>query len=233
MAEKNSNGKKANGKAKSNGKGGGGAAKAQAVEAGKATSPEITPEMREKLDALRGRIQVSVGQVVLALVNLPRYKSQTIGDLQHLVLEPLLRDRLAIATARPKEAGEAQSNVGENLAGIAIWASVSEEVDAKIREQVRGGVFPIRLQSDDWVSGEKLWLLDVIAPNRKLATAVLANFSQVAKDRPVSIHPIVARSVDPEVLEKMKASSTGEDGKLPSDGASPELNADSETAGEA
>jgi len=50
----------------------------------------------------------------------------------------------------------------------------------------------------------------VIAPSRKLATAVLANFSQVAKDKPVSIHPIVGRSVGPEVLEKMRATSRDE-----------------------
>ncbi len=174
-------------------------------------SPQIPAEMHDKLSALRTRIQSSVGQVVLAMVNLPRYRNQTIGDLTHLVLEPLLRDRLAIATARPKEAGEAESNVGESLAGIAIWASVNEAIDAKIREQVKGGVFPVRLSSEDWVSGDRLWLLDVIAPNRKLATAVLANFSQIAQDQPVNIHPIVARSVDPEVLERMKvAQSAGQ-----------------------
>jgi hypothetical protein len=43
-----------------------------------------------------------------------------------------------------------------------------------------------------------------ITPNRKLATSLLANFKQVAKDRPVKIHPIVARSVDQDVLEKMR-----------------------------
>ena len=42
-------------------------------------------------------------------------------------------------------------------------------------------------------------------PNRQLATAVLANFKQIAGDKAVAIHPIVARSVDREVLEKMKA----------------------------
>jgi len=165
------------------------------------TNNEITPEMRAKLDALRGRIQSSVGQAVLAMINLPRYRNQTLGDLEHLVLEPLLRDRLAIATARPKDEA---SGTNESLAGIAIWASVNDAGDAKIREQVKSGVFPVRLSNEDWASGEKLWLLDVIAPNRKLASAVLANFSQVANDRPVSIHPIVGRSVEPELLEKMK-----------------------------
>jgi cytolysin-activating lysine-acyltransferase len=175
---------------------------------------QVAPEIRAKLSELRNRIQSSVGQVVLAMVNLPRYRNQTLADLTHLVLEPLLRDRLAIATARPKEDGEANSNVGENLAGIAIWATVNEAVDAKIREQIKGGAFPVRLSSEDWVSGDTLWLLDVIAPNRKLASAVLANFSQVAQDRPVNIHPIVARSVEPELLVKMKtASAAGQAGQ--------------------
>nr|WP_221231013.1 toxin-activating lysine-acyltransferase [Sphingobium subterraneum] len=91
-----------------------------------------------------------------------------------------------------------------------IVVMVSAEVDAKIREQIKGGVFPIRLASDDWASGEALWLLDVIAPPRKVATAVLANFSQIAKGRPVAIHPVVARSVEPELLEKMKVRREGE-----------------------
>ena len=51
---------------------------------------------------------------------------------------------------------------------------------------------------------DKIWLLDLIAPNRRLAAAVLANFKQIAGEKPIAIHPIVARSVDPEVLEKMR-----------------------------
>jgi cytolysin-activating lysine-acyltransferase len=50
-----------------------------------------------------------------------------------------------------------------------------------------------------------VWLLDVIAPNQRLATSVLANFRQVAKGRQVLIHPIVARQVDREALEKLGA----------------------------
>lgn len=146
----------------------------------------------------------SVGQAVLAMMNLPRYKGQSLADLNHLVIEPLLRDRLAIASAKKKEGDEAGKLDGSTTAGIAIWASVSDKVDAKIREQIRGGAFPTRLGADDWASGEKVWLLDLIAPNRQLATAVLANFKQIADDKPIAIHPIVARSVDPQVLERMR-----------------------------
>ena len=90
-------------------------------------------------------------------------------------------------------------------------------VDAKIREQIQARVFPVRLKAEDWNSGETTWLLDVIAPSQKVATAVLANFKQVVKDKPVRIHPIVSQLVDPAVLEKMKVRPVGEaEGKVES-----------------
>lgn len=183
------------------------AAEGKTAPANKTAAPQVSPEMRGKLAELRERIQLHVGQAVLAMMNLPRYRSQTLGDLAHLVIEPLLRDRLAIASARKKDADEGASDQGGATAGIAIWASVSDEVDAKIREQIESGVFPLRLGAEDWASGETVWLLDVIAPNPHLATAVLANFKQVSGDKRVSVHPIVARSVDPETLERMKTAS--------------------------
>ena len=75
----------------------------------------------------------------------------------------------------------------------------------KITEQVKAGAFPVRLGSDDWVSGNTVWLLDVIAADRQQATSVLANFRQLAGERSVKIHPIVGRLIDPDVLAKLVA----------------------------
>jgi cytolysin-activating lysine-acyltransferase len=165
----------------------------------------LDPEVLAQITAFKTRIQAGIGEVVLAMLNLPRYRNQTLADVMHLVVEPMTRDRIAIARA----GGEGKI---EETAGIAIWASVSEEVDAKIREQIQARVFPVRLKAEDWNSGETYWLLDVIAPSQKVATAVLANFKQVVKDKPVRIHPIVSQLVDPAVLEKMKVRPVGEAG---------------------
>jgi hypothetical protein len=54
---------------------------------------------------------------------------------------------------------------------------------------------------------------DVIAPTRQLARAVLANFRQVAGDREVFVHPIVARLVDPKWLKKVGAEPTRDPGQ--------------------
>ncbi len=161
------------------------------------------PAMLEKISVIRTRLQATFGQVVLALTAVPRYQHQSVGDLAHLVLEPLIRDRVAIATSKPKEEHVPQGP----LAGIAIWASVSEEVDTKIQDQIKAGVFPIRLKPEDWSSGDTVWLLDVIAPTKQLATAVLKNFRQVAKKDQIRMHPLVASMVDRELLETMGAKS--------------------------
>ena len=166
---------------------------------------QISPEMRARIAELRNSVRLNLGQVVLAMMNLPRYRHQALGDLTHLVLDPMMRDRLAIAhrTVDGKPQGD------EEVAGIAIWASVSDAVDAKITEQVKAGVFPLRLASEDWTSGDKVWLLDVIAGDRKAATSVLTNFRQLSGERAVKIHPIVGRMIDPDVLEKLKAHAAG------------------------
>jgi cytolysin-activating lysine-acyltransferase len=110
------------------------------------------------------------------------------------VLDPLLRNRVAIAEAKPRES--AASSQEDAPLGIAIWAKVSPEVDAKIREQIGSKVFPIRLKPADWASGEITWLLDVIAPNPKLATAVLAHFRQTVREGHLLVHPIVRGQID-------------------------------------
>jgi cytolysin-activating lysine-acyltransferase len=153
---------------------------------------------------LRTQVRESFGQVVMAMMNLPRYRHQSLGDLTQMVLEPLIRDRIAIARPAKEEPG-----LLTDIAGFAIWASVNEEVDTKIREQIKAGVFPIRLKPEDWQSGSINWLLDVIAPDRKTTGRVIANFRQVVKEGELRMHPQIAGLVEPEMLAKMGASGKG------------------------
>jgi len=182
-----------------------GATAAAAVEGG--GEPQLDPEIAKKIAALRSQVRESFGKIVMAMMMLPRYRHQTLGDLQHLVLEPLIRDRIAIAYPGNKEQGPLT-----DIAGLAIWASVSEEVDADIRQQIKAGVFPVRLKPDAWNSGSINWLIDVIAPDRKMTTAVIANFKQVVKQGDLRLHPLVTRLVDPETLKKMGAEKMGAQG---------------------
>lgn len=164
------------------------------------SAPKLSPEARAKLYEIRGRLESAVGQIVLLMMQSPAYRHVSLADLNNLVVEPLLRDRLSIARAR----GESEAEGQQTVIGAALWATVEEDADKKIKEQVRTGVFPVRLTPDELTSGDTLWLLDIVARDRKAATAVLLNFKGVAGDRPIRLHPMVARKVDPEVLKKLK-----------------------------
>lgn len=163
-------------------------------------NPQLDPEIVKKVAAVRSHVRESFGKIVMAMMMLPRYRHQSLADLQHLVLEPLIRDRIAIAYP-----GTTADDQIADIAGVAIWASVSEEVDAAIREQIKAGTFPLKLKAEDWASGNINWLIDVIAPNQRATASVIANFKQVVKEGGLRLHPIITRLVDAETLEKMGA----------------------------
>ena len=169
------------------------------AEGAAAPQPQLDPEIAAKIAGLRSHVRESFGKVVMSMMMLPRYRHQTIGDLQHLVLEPLIRDRVAIA----QRAGDGLQ--AQDIAGVAIWASVSDEADARLREQIKAGVWPLRLKAEDWNSGDNNWLLDVIAPDQRSTASVIANFRQVVKEGSLKLHPLITRLVDRETLEKMGA----------------------------
>jgi cytolysin-activating lysine-acyltransferase len=173
---------------------------ATAAVTGTEATPQIDPEVLKKIAAVRSHVRESFGKTVMAMMMLPRYRNQSIGDLQNLVLEPLIRDRIALAYPGNKDEKDF-----DDISGVAIWASVSEEVDARIRDQIRAGTFPIRMKAEDWNSGTINWLLDVIAPDEKKTASVIANFKQVVKEGSLRLHPIITRLVDEETLKKMGA----------------------------
>jgi len=192
--------------------GGNGATKAASVPTDNAiqqanggpAGQQLDPEIAAKIASLRSHVRESFGKVVMAMMMLPRYRHQTLSDLQHLILEPLIRDRVAIAQR------EGENGLVDDTAGVAIWASVSDEADARIRDQIRGGNWPLRLRAEDWNSGNNNWLIDVIAPDQKATASVIANFRQVVKEGGLKLHPLITRLVDEETLKKMGAQRGGD-----------------------
>ena len=166
-------------------------------------APQMEPEIAEKIANLRAHVRESFGKVVMSMMMLPRYRHQTLGDLHHLVLEPLIRDRIAIAQRTSDDVA------AQDIAGVAIWASLSDEAEGRLRDQIAGGTWPIRLKAEDWNSGQNNWLIDVIAADRKSTASVIANFRQVVKEGSLKLHPLITRLVDEETLKQMGAHKDG------------------------
>ncbi len=79
----------------------------------------------------------------------------------------------------------------------------------RFREPTAAKVFPIRLKAADGASGAIAWLLDVIAPNAKLATAVLAIFRQTVKAGRLFAHPMARGVVEPGLVNRLAEGAKG------------------------
>lgn len=149
---------------------------------------------------LRQRSVTAIGETVLAMIATERYRNQSVGNLRDILVEPMLRDRVVLAMTRPPE-GNTKPFLPQT--SIAIWASVSPEVDARITEQANAKVFPIFLAPEEWVSGDIVWLLDVIAPTAALTSAVIGQFRKVANTANIKLHPAILRMIPAEVLAEI------------------------------
>lgn len=161
------------------------------LSAAETPSSTIDPALAAQLGEFRQQVRASFAQVVMAMIDLPRYRHCALADLEHLVMAPLVRGCIVVVHARTRASVDPSPN--DPVAGIAIWAKVSGEVDAKIREQIKTGVFPIRLKAEDWTSGEIAWLLDVLAPDQSSAAAVVDFFRKNLAEDKLSVHPVVGR----------------------------------------
>jgi cytolysin-activating lysine-acyltransferase len=87
------------------------------------------------------------GEIVWLFSQSPKHKNFFVSDLEWLVMTPILlkQFRVFYAPDRP--------------IGVALWGYVNDEVE----ERLMGG--HARLAPPDWKSGEKLWLVDIVAPH--------------------------------------------------------------------
>lgn len=86
------------------------------------------------------------GEIVWLFSQSPKHKNFFVSDLEWLVMTPILlkQFRVFYAPDRP--------------IGVALWAYVTDEVEQRLMTG------QARLAPTDWKGGEKLWLVDVVAP---------------------------------------------------------------------
>src|SRR5215470_983954 len=128
-----------------------GTAAPQASDAG------VASEEARRRAAAAVRHSLAFAQIVSILMHSPRYRHYTLGDLEWLVLPPLLTGQCSVAEAKSKENGTSIP------VAVALWASVSAEVDRRLAENLNT---PIRLRPDEWRSGDILWLIDAVGDRR-------------------------------------------------------------------
>ncbi|HEY0414112.1 MAG TPA: toxin-activating lysine-acyltransferase [Allosphingosinicella sp.] len=91
-----------------------------------------------------------LGEMTWLLSQSPLHRGLAIGDLEWLIMPPLIHRQFYIFRD------------GERPVGLALWAKCTPEAEAKLD---RGMIEPEnRLTLEEWTSGDAVWLVDLIAP---------------------------------------------------------------------
>jgi len=144
----------------------------------------------------RAQVARHLGELIFAVSRLERYRAMSVADVDALLVQPLMRRRIVFHRSSKEAAGPE---------GIAIWASVSDEVSARLGAAANSGTFPLPLQPEEWSSGDNVWLIDVIAPTKAFASATFRAFGVLMGERTFRIHPIILQNIDPASIERTQA----------------------------
>ncbi len=91
----------------------------------------------------------------------PLHRHFALADLEWMVMPPILLNQYRVFHDQGRPVG------------VALLAFLSEEAEAKL------SLSPPRLRPDEWKSGDRCWLVDLVAPaspaENKLAAAMLSN----------------------------------------------------------
>lgn len=110
-----------------------------------------------------------LGELVWLMSQSPTHKHFTIGDLEWMVMPAILQEQFRVFRG-PK-----------HPLGFAIWARLSEDSERRLNETAMSAQ-GARLRPDEWKSGDRLWLIDLVAPfattENKLTETILADLME-------------------------------------------------------
>lgn len=91
-----------------------------------------------------------LGEMTWLLTQSPLHRAMAIEDLEWLVMPALLHEQFYLFRD------------GDQPVGLALWARTTADGEAKLD---RGMIEPEnRLSLEEWKNGDRLWLVDLIAP---------------------------------------------------------------------
>jgi hypothetical protein len=64
-----------------------------------ALQPTFTAEQLSQLTSLRAALYSSFAQAVFSMMAAPKYRDQTLRDLERLLLKPMVQDRVAVTAS--------------------------------------------------------------------------------------------------------------------------------------
>jgi cytolysin-activating lysine-acyltransferase len=125
---------------------------------------------RRPAEARQARFGQSFSQVIAVLMRDQNFRNMRIADLEWLVLPPIMAGQFRLAhmpaPPRPGEPPKPADKGGVLVpVAVALWARVSPQIDKGLSENLDK---PIRLRTNQWASGDKIWLMAVAGERRAI-----------------------------------------------------------------
>ncbi len=143
-----------------------------------------------------------LGEMTWLLTQSPLHRVLQIGDLEWLVMPPLIHQQFYIFRD------------GDRPVGLALWAKCNAAAEAKLD---RGMIEPEnRLTPEEWKSGDSVWLADLVAPfadaaNRHLEIMIADLISGPLAGQQFKFHQTdpatgqrTVRTIDADAGEKLR-----------------------------
>jgi cytolysin-activating lysine-acyltransferase len=98
----------------------------------------------------QGPVTIShlLGEMTWLLSQSPRHRALAVGDLEWLIMPPLVHQQFYVFRD------------GQRPVGLALWARCDRAAEAKLEKGLDEG----RLSVEEWNCGDSLWLVELIAP---------------------------------------------------------------------
>jgi len=126
-----------------------------------------------------------LGEVTWLMTQSPAHKTFFLSDLEWLAMAPIMMKQFRVFYATDQNA-EAQGNKGASRPiCVVLWALVDEEVEKRLEA---GNA---KLRPQDWRSGDRLWVVDIIAPFGGHDEMLKDLKSQVFKEKTLKFRAIV------------------------------------------
>jgi len=162
---------------------GAGEAASKPAAALKPTTGKEAPRQPSAADPQQGaaastRLLFRLGEIVSVMMRGPQFRAVPLGEIQALVLPPLMSGQYLVAEARSKSRGVISP------VAVALWAKVSKEVDKRLSESLDK---PIKLTPEEWKSGDIAWLI-VLTGNAQAIAPMLKKFQETTlKGQPLKM----------------------------------------------
>lgn len=152
-------------------------------------APETIEDRDQQIEKLQRRgqqLMAVLGEAVTILMRDPRFRHHSLLELEWAVIPALVTDQYMFMRGKVRTQGQDNTAAGLTVPiGIALWASVSDAVSAKLKQQRNDGA-GYRLAPAEWKSGDNLWLLALSGPEKAIP-ALREQLNETFGGRPVEL----------------------------------------------